>query len=434
MISVGKKAVKFGGTSLCDAAQMKKAAEIVRSDASREIIVVSAPGKRTPKDEKITDLLLRMEKTKTLEERRTVFSLVRERFDSLIRSLMLPLDFSEEYEDIFWNASGDLLISRGEYFCARIFAALLNYRFTDAADTVFFGKDGMIDTIKTREKLGKEILAHRRVVIPGFYGRDADGKIKTFPRGGSDITGAIAADAADAAIYENFTDVSGFLLADPKIVSAPMTVPALSYGELRRLSSMGATVLHADSILPLYEKKIPVVICNTNDPSGSRTYITEKKTTRAIAGIVGQKGYTLFSVSAPNIGEDISESQKLFSLFECYTKSVYATPRTVDACGFLVRSADISEQKEEIVQALRSAFRATSVTIKESMALLSIVGEEQPLQCAKLLFETMEEMAAYPLLLDGGADSLGITVGFEEDHLAALIRRLYEKLRISPSF
>ena len=250
VISVGKKAVKFGGTSLCNAAQMKKAAEIVRSDTERQVIIVSAPGKRMPQDEKITDILFRMQKTESLKERKEIFKEVQNRFDMMIDELSLPLDFSEEYRYITEEANGDFLISRGEYFCAKIFAALLHFQFIDAKDVIFFHENGMIDTEKTRKTFEKEFQIHEKVVIPGFYGSMSNGDIHLFPRGGSDITGAIAADVIHADTYENFTDVPGFLLADPKIVKNPETVPILSYGELRRLSSMGAF-----SIFPMRHKR-----------------------------------------------------------------------------------------------------------------------------------------------------------------------------------
>lgn len=425
---MGRKAVKFGGTSLCDAAQMKKAAEIVLSDAERQIIVVSAPGKRTPKDEKITDLLIRMDVAKTLSERKKIFSIVCDRFDTMIKMLSLPIDFREEYADILENFKGDALISRGEYFCARIFAALLGFTFVDASDAIFFQKDGSLDVAKTRAHFHTWMVQEKHIVLPGFYGSDFDGKIKVFPRGGSDITGAIAADAGDASLYENFTDVNGFLLADPKIVSDPKTVPVLSYHALRRLSSMGASVFHADAVLPLYEKKIPVLIRNTNLPEGAFTTVLPQKKDRSVDGIVGQKGYTLFSVYAPSVGENIDDFQRLLSLFGTYTSFVYSTPRTIDACGFLVRNEDVASEKETIIQKIYEEFHAHQVVLTENMALLSIIGEYSSSQNAGLLLQTMDEIGAEALLLDGGADRLGITVGFDADYLQDLIRRLYGKL------
>ncbi len=423
---MGKKAVKFGGTSLCDAAQMKKAAEIVRADKERQIIVVSAPGKRMRDDEKITDMLFRMQKTNDIAKRKEIFHAVAERFDSMIEALLLPLDFSEEYRYITEEASGDFLISRGEYFCARIFAALLGFDFIDAKDTIFFEENGAVDTEKIRKAFQK--IQNPYAVIPGFYGAMPNGELKLFPRGGSDITGAIVADAIDAEFYENFTDVSGFLLADPHIVEFPKTVSSLSYSELRRLSSMGACVLHADAILPLYEKKIPVMIRNTNEPKGNYTQIVPSKKERTVSGIVGQKGYTLFSVSRAGIGENIADFKRLLSLFERYTAFVYSTPRTVDACGILVKSEEIQAHKENILKEIYRDFYAETVLLKENMALVSVIGEGMASDHIKIILQTMETLAIEPYLLDGGADTLGITVGFDEKYLQTLIAFLYERL------
>lgn len=424
---MGKKAVKFGGTSLCNAAQMKKAAEIVRADTERQLVIVSAPGKRMPQDEKITDMLFHMQKTRNLNERKEIFKAVQNRFDMMIHELSLPLDFSEEYRYIAEEANGDFLISRGEYFCAKIFAALLDFTFIDAKDVIFFQENGMIDTEKIRKCFSERLSDSENAVIPGFYGSMPNGDIRLFPRGGSDITGAVAADAIGADIYENFTDVSGFLLADPRIVAGAKTVPILSYGELRRLSSMGAVVLHADAILPLYEKKIPIVIRNTNAPNGACTQIVPQKREETLGGIVGQKGYTLFSVSKTGLGEDIAAFKCLLSLFERYTSSVYSTPRTVDACGILVKTEDIRSEKENLCRAILEYFGAESVLLSEDMALLSVIAEGSASRNAKTVLQTMEEIGAVPLLLDGGADMLGVTVGFDEKYLETLIIRLYEK-------
>ena len=427
VISVGKKAVKFGGTSLCDAAQMQKAAEIVRADPTREIVVVSAPGKRTANDEKMTDMLFRMNQAEKSEERKDIFKRICARLDAMIEELGLPLDFSDEYRYLE-KSEGDFLISRGEYFCAKIFASLLDFDFIDAKDVIFFHKDGTLNNEKTRKMLEKRLKNGRKAVIPGFYGSLPNGKIHIFPRGGSDITGAVAADGIDAEIYENFTDVNGLLLADPKIVEKPKTVPTVSYGELRRLSSMGASVLHADTILPIFEKKIPIVIRNTNDPNGDATYVLPQKQAQGISGIVGQKGYTLFSVSRMGIGEKIGELKSLLSLLEQYTPYVYAVLHTVDACGFLVRAEDIKKREVEIIVKMYEEFEAETVLLTENMALLSVIGEGMAAQNVRLILETMAKIGAEPLLLDGGADKLGVTIGLNEKYTETLIRALYQAL------
>ena len=382
---MGIKAVKFGGTSLSHAEQMKKAAEIVQSDKERRVVAVSAPGKRFSRDDKITDLLYRMDRAETEDKRREIFSEITERFDGMIASLGLGLDFSEEYRDILANAHGADLISRGEYFCARIFAALLGYSFADARDVILFDSRGEPDMPRIREAVQAHLARHGTVVIPGFYGAMPDGEIVLFPRGGSDITGAIAAAAADADVYENFTDVNGFLLADPKTVEAPRTVRELSYEELRRLSSMGACVLHSDSVLPLKEKGIPVLIRNTNDPDGEFTRICRQKTGRSVSGIVGQRGYVLFSVYLTGIGKNLADFYRLLGIFEAYTPNVYSTPHTVDAVGVLVYGDDIGGRKKDILRDLFEVLHAEAVTITANMALLSVIGEGMSSETARII-------------------------------------------------
>lgn len=424
---MGIKAVKFGGTSLSCAEQMKKAAEIVRSDKERRIVAVSAPGKRFSRDDKITDLLYRMDKAQTKEKRNEIFSLIKDRFDGIVAELGLSLDFSLEYDEILRYAHGADLISRGEYFSARIFSALLGFTFVDARELIFFNGKGEPDMPRIKEAMRRSLSQYRNIVIPGFYGSMSDGSIALFPRGGSDITGAVAAAAADAEIYENFTDVNGFLLADPRMVRFPKTVRELSYEELRRLSSMGACVLHSDSVLPLRAKEIPVLIRNTNDPNGDYTRICAKKSERAVSGIVGQRGYLLFSVYLTGIGKNLAEFQRLLSIFEAYTAHVYSTPHTVDAVGVLVYADDIGGRKEDILRDLFERLHAEAVTMTANMAILSVVGEGMSSENARLILGTMAEIGAEPLLVDGGADRMGITVGFDEQYLSSLIGKLYEK-------
>ena len=425
---MGIKAVKFGGTSLSHAEQMKKAAEIVRSDKERRVIAVSAPGKRFSRDDKITDLLYRMDKAETTEKRNEIFSLIRGRFDEIIASLGLSLDFSEEYRETLHTAHGAALISRGEYFCARIFATLLGFGFVDARDLIFFDEKGEPDMPRIGEAMREYLNRYNRIVIPGFYGVSPDGSITLFPRGGSDITGAIAAAAAEADVYENFTDVNGFLLADPRLVDSPKTVRELSYEELRRLSSMGACVLHSDSVLPLKAKGIPVLIRNTNDPNGAFTRICSKKSGRSVSGIVGQKGYLLFSVYLTGIGKNLTDFHRLLGIFGAYTTNVYSTPHTIDSVGVLVYGEDIGGRTEDILRDLFEILRAETVTMTANMALLSVIGEGMSSENTRIILQTMEEIGAEPLLVDGGADRMGITVGFDEQYLSPMIGKLYQKI------
>ena len=429
VISVGIKAVKFGGTSLSHAEQMKKAAEIVHADKERRIITVSAPGKRFPQDEKITDLLYRMDEAKTREEKEKIFSVIRERLDTIIRELHLSLDFEEEYREMReGKISGDALYAKGEYFCAKIFSALIGYPFTDARDVIFLDENGNPDLPKIKKAMQKIMADKEKTVIPGFYGSLPDGKIAVFPRGGSDITGALTAFGAEAEIYENFTDVNGFLLADPRMVSQAKTVSEVSYEELRRLSSMGACVLHADSVLPLMESEIPVFIRNTNDPLGAYTKIKARKNELSYSGIVGQKGYLLFSVVLRGIGKKLSDFQNLLHFFENDTDQVYSTPHTVDCVGILVSKDDLRTDPDLLLQKLYEEFHAEKVFVTDQIALLSLIGEGLSAQGTSEILKAMKEIGAHPILLDGGADSLGMTVGFHEKFLPELVRKIHENL------
>ena len=422
---MGIKAVKFGGTSLSHAQQMKKAAEIVQSDKERRIITVSAPGKRFPQDEKITDLLYRMNSAKEKEEKEKIFSVIQNRLDSIISDLGLQLDFFEEYREISeGKVKGDALFAKGEYFCARIFAALLDFPFTDAADVILLDENGEPDLPKIKEAFGNLMKKQEKAVIPGFYGRKPNGEIAVLPRGGSDITGALAAYGTDADIYENFTDVNGVQLADPRMVGDTVTVREVSYEELRRLSSMGATVLHADSVLPLTDAEIPIFIRNTNDPNGNYTKISAKKSTASYSGIVGQKGYLLFSVVLREIGKNLTDFGNLLRFFEAYTKHVYSTPHTVDSVGILVSKDELRIAHEELVSALYERFPTQKIIVTENIALLSLIGEGLADESAGEILKAMKEIGARPILLDGGADSLGMTVGFHEKYLETLVKRI----------
>ena len=426
---MGIKAVKFGGTSLCSAAQMKKAAEIVLADAARRIVVVSAPGKCSHEDEKITDLLYRCYEETDESARAQLFARVRARFDGIIADLGLLLDFSEEYAAIM-SAVGyggrDYFVSRGEYLCAKLFAAFLGFSFLDAEECIFFRGDGTFDDKKTKTVLAARLRKVDGVVIPGFYGKMPNDTIRTFPRGGSDITGAIAADAAGAYLYENFTDVSGFLVADPTVVEDPEPVAVMSYGELRRLSYMGAAVLHEDSIFPVRASGIPINIRNTDRPDDPGTMVVpHKQTSGRLAGIAGRGGYVAIRVARDKIGEDAAALRYLLGIFERRGISVLAVPRSVDAVGVVVKRQDVAGRQDYILNEICQCTEPEAVTLTESVALLCVVGERMGVTLLPRIFGALAKLGVCPLLLDSGADDLGVTLGLPEEALADAIRAIY---------
>ncbi len=425
VISMEGKAVKFGGTSLCDAIQMKKAAEIVHADPKRKAIIVSAPGKRTPEDEKITDLFIRAERTKSEQEREAIFSVIQNRFDGMIHELKLPLDFGAEYKTMR-RLHGDALISRGEYFSARIMSVLLGVTFLDASGCIFFRADGTLDESKTRAILSEKLIRAERAVIPGFYGSLPSGEVKLFSRGGSDITGAIAADAMDADIYENFTDVSGFLLADPKMVPDAVTVPIVSYRELRYLSAMGANVLHADSILPLRKKQIPVVIRNTNDPHGPHTWVVARKE-KGIGGIVGAVGYTMVALERAHIGDDETVIQKVLVILQEHGFAPSLLSHEPDSLNVLIRYCDYAKA-DKIAIALQHQADAEIVTVRGNLAEIAIAGEGFTAEVRAEVWKALESVKLRPVFAASVTEAFSLVIGVSEAELQTAIRAIYEKV------
>ncbi len=420
------KAVKFGGTSLCDAIQMKKAAEIVRQDPKRRAIVVSAPGKRTDTDDKITDLLIKADHTTSEAGREAIFSIIETRFDDMIHALSLPLDLGMEYKAMR-TLHGDALISRGEYFSARIFSVLLGMTFLDAAGCIFFRADGTLNENKTRTVLSEKLSRAKYAVIPGFYGSMPDGSIKLFSRGGSDITGAIAADAIDAEVYENFTDVSGFLLAEPKIIADAVTVPIVSYRELRYLSAIGARVLHADAILPLRKKQIPIVIRNTNDPHGAHTWVVSRKE-KGIGGIVGAVGYTMVSIERSHIGDDTTAVSKMLAILAEHGFSPSLVSHEPDSLNVLIRYCDYAKA-DAIAIALQQKTDAEIVTVRGNLGEIAIAGESFTAEVRAEVWKALAEVKIKPFFAASVTEAFSLAVGVSEAELPTAIRAIYEHLR-----
>ncbi|XCB29691.1 aspartate kinase [Arcanobacterium hippocoleae] len=362
------KVLKFGGSSMADAAQYRKIKKIVEADPSRQVVVVSAPGKRFPDDHKVTDLLyLCNAHVKYGVDCSQIFQTITDRFitirDDLGIDLPLETEFAQLKADLeAKNLSEDEIVSRGEYFSAKLMAAYLGYAFLDAAKWVRFKFDGKIHAQSTYAAI-KDQLQLPGIVIPGFYGTMPDGRIKAFSRGGSDITGALAAAALEAEVYENWTDVSGILIADPRIIENPRTIPFITYAELRQLSFFGAQVLHEHTIFPVREKNIPINIRNTNDPEHPGTMIQNdfdfKKNQLFLTGITGKQDFTIVSVEKHGMSSEVGVFRRILSVFEEHNISVEYITNGIDSVSFAIRSEAIAKNLYVVTNDIRKAISPT---------------------------------------------------------------------------
>ena len=365
-----KKVVKFGGSSLASAEQFRKAGEIIRSDEERRYVVPSAPGKRHDKDTKVTDMLYGCyAKAEAEEEFIEDLKRIKERYEEIINGLQLDLSLDNEFKTIEENfrtkAGADYAASRGEYLNSIIMAAYLGYEFIDAATVIFFDEDGDFASEKTNKILGERLSHVERAVVPGFYGAYEDGRVKTFSRGGSDITGSIVSRAVKADVYENWTDVSGFLLADPRIIDNPPGIETITYRELRELSYMGATVLHEDAIFPVRREGIPINIRNTNCPEEKGTWIVEstcQKSQYVITGIAGKKGFC-----SVNIEKDMMNS-------EDYGISFEHMPSGIDTLTVFVHQDEFIDKEQKVVSAIHRLADPDTIDIESDLALIAVVG------------------------------------------------------------
>ena len=431
------KAVKFGGSSVAGAGQFQKVREIVQSDPDRRIIVVSAAGKRDGKDHKITDLLYLCNAHRTYgvscEE---ILQEIEERFRQIRDELGLSFDIQGEFallrEKLNKGMNVDELVSRGEYFTARLMAEYLGLPFVDAADCVFFGMDGQLDREKTYQAIAAAYAEHGAMVLPGFYGRIPTGRIRLMPRGGGDITGALAAAAVGADVYENWTDVSGILMADPRIVKDPKPIREMTYGELRELAFMGASVLQEDSILPVREKGIPLNIRNTNEPEAPGTMIRERidetqGEDRFITGIAGRRGFTILTVMKHNMEQSVSLSRALTILDQYHAKVEHIT-LGLDSFALVVSTAALGDAVFEVIADIKKNCRPDDVDIKDGIALVASVGRKMTFRpgVSGRLFKAIGEAGVNIRTIAQGADELAIVIGVEEEDYETAIRIMYE--------
>lgn len=425
-------AVKFGGSSLCDAKAFDRAANIIKADPSRRFVTVSAPGKRFPGDEKITDMLYRCFRCSG-DEFMYALEKIKGRFDSIIKDLSVTVSLENDFSELIYGRKNyfgrDYFASRGEYFCAKIFASYLGYGFIDAAECICFGEDGAFLPETTAAQTSAKLKAHHRAVIPGFYGSMPGGTIKTFARGGSDITGAILAAACGADIYENWTDVPGFMSADPKTVDNPKTISIITYKELRRLSFMGAGVLHEDAVLPLRGADIPVAIKSTLAPDEKGTLVVPDRMLHgeAVCGIAGKCGFVTVFVGKDRIGYKTDDRRRILEIFGRRGISVAGMFSGVDCAGFCVPVAELSGRTDYIRNEICQYAEPEYVTVGEPCALISIVGAA-PQNMLPQIFSSVKSAGARILCADVGTCDGGVTVGIDEKHLDETIKSLYNNL------
>ena len=435
---MGIKTVKFGGSSLADAAQFRRVGEIVRADSARRYVIASAPGKRTPDDIKVTDMLYRCyEMARAREDITDYFAKIAERYNAIIRDLGLNYDIAGELayicDGINHHTGRDFAASRGEYLSSLILAKYLKYDFIDAESVIFFKENGSFDAEKTREELRKELKKHERAVIPGFYGVMPNGTIRTFSRGGSDITGSIVAEAAEAELYENWTDVSGCLMADPRIVENPRPIRTVTYRELRELSYMGASVLHEEAIFPVRAAGIPINIRNTNDADAPGTMIvagtSEYDAKTVITGIAGKKGFSVISVEKDLMNSEIGFARKMLDVLEDNGISFEHLPSGVDTMSVIVASNELEGRREKLIASINRACRPDSIVCEDGLALLAVVGRGmvKARGTAARVFDAISGAGVNIRMIDQGSSELNIIVGVEEKDLERALRAIYRE-------
>ena len=432
------KVAKFGGSSLADAVQYRKVKDIIDRDPARTVIVVSAPGKRFSEDHKITDLLYLCEAhLKYGVSFDDIFDMICSRYLEIRDDLKLQLDLESEFAELRREMrrgiSRDEIVSRGEYFSARLMAAYLGYEFIDAKLWLTFSLDGTIDTEKSYELL--RIAAEgRKVVIPGFYGVMPDGHIRLMDRGGSDITGALAAAALDADVYENWTDVSGILMADPRIVPNAKTINRVTYSELRELSYIGAQVLHEASIFPVRKKNIPLNIRNTNDPDHAGTMIQESFSeelpddTSFITGLAGRKGFSIITITKSGMSSKVDSLRRIVEIFEKYNVTISYAPTGIDCFRAVVENQQLDSRKYAVLAELQKELKPDDITVTEQIAVLAVVGRRMVSRSGSSgrIFEVLGENGINIRMISQGPEELNIIIGVKESDFNPAIRVIYE--------
>ena len=431
------KVLKFGGSSLADASHFRAVADIVKAEPERRYVVASAPGKRKSGDTKVTDLLYKCYELATNDEDITeVFEEIKGRYNDIISELGIELDLTEAFEKIrmsLLHSSGrDYIASRGEYLNAMILAKYLEFDFIDAKKVIFFKEDGSFDSEKTNDVLGEYLSKHEYAVVPGFYGSMPNGTVKTFSRGGSDITGSIVARAASATLYENWTDVSGFLMADPRCIDNPKPIDKITYKELRELSYMGATVLHEDAIFPVRYSKIPINIRNTNRPDDKGTFIvpqTDEISDDVITGIAGRTGFATITIEKDMMNAELGFGRRVLQAIEDNGISFEHFPSGIDTMSVVVSSKELHEKRADVMADICKAVNPENIFVEENLALIAVVGRGmvKAKGTAARIFTSLANAGVNIRMIDQGSSELNIIVGVDSNDYITALRAIYNE-------
>ncbi|MBQ8138847.1 MAG: aspartate kinase [Lachnospiraceae bacterium] len=429
------KVVKFGGSSLASAEQFEKVGSIIRAEEDRRFVVPSAPGKRYKEDTKVTDMLYACyDLAERGKDFKNELAEIKKRYDEIISGLKLDMSLDDEFKEIEKNfkskAGKDYAASRGEFLNGKVMAKYLGFEFIDAATVIFFNDEGAFDAEKTQEVLSEKLSKMNNAVVPGFYGAYADGRVKTFSRGGSDITGSIVAKAIHADVYENWTDVSGFLIADPRIIDKPQKIETITYRELRELAYMGASVLHEDAIFPVRQEGIPINIRNTNDPGNSGTWIvgsTGQKSKYTITGIAGKKGFCSVNIEKDMMNSEVGFGRKVLQAFEESDISFEHLPSGIDTMTVFVHQDEFINKEQKVVSAIQRMAKPDTIDIESDLALIAVVGRGMKSMrgTAARIFSALAHAHINIKMIDQGSSEMNIIIGVANEDFEDAIRAIY---------
>ncbi len=431
-----KKVVKFGGSSLASAKQFQKVGDIIRADQDRKYVIPSAPGKRHMHDTKVTDMLYECyglaEKDQSFDAQ---LKQIRLRYEEIITGLELKLSLDKEFEEIerqFKGKAGrEYAASRGEYLNGIIIAQYLGFTFVDAAEVIMFDENGVFLADQTDRLLSERLENEEYAVIPGFYGAMPDGSVRTFSRGGSDITGSVVSRAVHADVYENWTDVSGFLIADPRIIDRPEGIETITYRELRELAYMGATVLHEEAIFPVRQEGIPINIRNTNSPEDKGTWIVEstcQKSKYTITGIAGKRGFCSINIEKDMMNSEVGFGRKVLQVFEENGISFEHMPSGIDTLTVFVHQDEFIDKEQKVVAGLHRLTHPDSIDIESDLALIAVVGRgmRSTRGTAGRIFSALAHANVNVKMIDQGSSELNIIIGVSDSDFEAAIKAIYD--------